>query len=56
MIPTRRLRRPELRFALVMLAMLAVLTGLTLSALPGRLDAAACRMDLSEMGSRGCGL
>lgn len=56
MIPARPVRRPELRFALVMLAMLAVLTGLTLSALPGRLDAAACRMNLSDVASRSCGL
>lgn len=37
--------RPELKFALSMMLALAVLTTLTLSALPGRSDAAAvCRM------------
>ncbi|MDR0808482.1 MAG: hypothetical protein LBE86_05040 [Gemmobacter sp.] len=56
MIPARPIRHLQLRFALVVLVLVTVLAGLALSALPGQLDAGACRMSLSDGAHRSCGL
>ncbi|RID92954.1 hypothetical protein D2N39_04650 [Gemmobacter lutimaris] len=46
---------PQTRFALTMMAALAVMTALTLSALPGQGNATTtCKLELSEPAHRAC--